>query len=71
MAVREFALSGEHREVASFKLSDQSTEIFTVTIERKRLTIATENEKFEARANTISALPSGTRCGCCNGTGRS
>ncbi len=45
--------------------------LFTITVEYKP-PIVMESVDFAAlnRATTISALPSGTTCGCCNGTGR-
>jgi hypothetical protein len=46
--------------------------LFTITVEYKPK-IALESYVELAslnRAETISALPSGATCGCCNGTGR-
>ena len=68
--VREFAKSGDQRFKKSFSVSGNSDEIITVTIERTRRVLATESLLFEARANTISALPSGAPCGCCGGSGK-
>jgi len=70
-AVIELAKSGEQKYEKSFSVSGQSDEIFTVTITRKRRAIVTDSVSMEARANTISALPSGSPCGCCGGSGKS
>ena len=70
-AVLDFAKSRDQGYKKSFKVGGNDDEIFTVIIERGRRGIVTESMAFEARSNTISALPSGTPCGCCNGSGRS
>lgn len=70
-AVREFSKSGDQRYKKSFFVSGKPEEILTITIERTRRIVGNENLAFEARANTISALPSGSPCGCCGGSGRS
>lgn len=68
--VREFSKSGDQRFKKSFFVSGNADEIITVTIERTRRVFATESLSLEARANTISALPSGAPCGCCGGSGK-
>ena len=68
--VREFSKSGDQTFKKSFFVSGNTEEIITVTIERTRRVVATESLSFKARANTISALPSGAPCGCCGGSGK-
>lgn len=68
--VREFAKSGDQKFKRAFHLSGNTDEIFTITIERTRRVLVTESAALEARANTISALPSGAPCGCCGGSGK-
>ncbi|NMQ30166.1 hypothetical protein E4Q23_21850 [Candidatus Accumulibacter phosphatis] len=68
--VREFSKSGDQRFNKSFFVSGNTDEIITVTIERTKQVLATKSLSFEARANTISALPSGAPCGCCGGSGK-
>lgn len=70
-AVAEFIKEGKPADQMSFSYRDNPLEIYTIRFERKSLVVANESMKFEARANTISALPSGSRCNCCNGSGRS
>ncbi|WP_132750371.1 hypothetical protein [Simplicispira metamorpha] len=68
--VLDFVKSGDQKFKKSFSVSGNADEIITVTIERTRRVLATESLSFEARANTISALPSGAPCGCCRGSGK-
>ena len=68
--VREFAKSGDQKFKKSFSVSGSTEEIITVAIERTRRVLVTESISLEARANTISALPSGAPCGCCGGSGK-
>lgn len=68
--VREFVKSGDQRFKKSFSVSGNADEIITVTIERTRRVLATESLSLAARANTISALPSGAPCDCCGGSGK-
>ncbi|MDX5991742.1 hypothetical protein [Ectopseudomonas alcaliphila] len=70
-AVSDFYNSGESRYQKEFSISGKSDEFITVTIKRTKLVMANESLSFEARANTVSALPSGSSCGCCGGSGRS
>jgi len=70
-AVRELDKSGDARYEKSFSIKDKPDEVFTVTIVRKKRAMIAEDISMEARANTISALPSGPACGCCGGSGRS
>lgn len=69
--VSDLAKSGEQKYEKSFSVSGKPDEVFTVTVTRKKLTMVTESISMEARANTISALPSGSPCGCCGGSGKS
>jgi hypothetical protein len=69
-AVAEFIKEGKQEAQLSFSFKGNPLEIFTVKFDRKNLSISNESMKFEARANTISALPSGASCSCCNGSGR-
>lgn len=68
--VREFAKSGDSKFEKSFHLSGNTEEIITITIKRTRRSLANQSILLEARANTISALPSGAPCGCCGGSGK-
>ena len=70
-AVADFYKSGETSFKKEFSIVGVNDEIFTVTINRKKLNLRLENFSLEARSNTISAYPSGATCGCCNGSGRS
>jgi hypothetical protein len=66
-AIQEFAKSNEQKYEKTFLENGNSTEMFTIKLERKNLALANESE---ARANTISALPSGSQCYHCGGSGR-
>lgn len=68
--VREFSKSGDQKFWKSFYVSGNPDEIITITIERTKPVLATESLSFEARANTISALPSGAPCRYCGGSGK-
>lgn len=70
-AVAEFAKSNEAKYEKAFSVRGEAGDIFTVKIERKREVLISESVSMEARSNTISALPSGAPCGCCNGSGKS
>ncbi|KAB8062098.1 hypothetical protein GCN74_03475 [Janthinobacterium sp. FT14W] len=48
---------------------DGNVEMVTIRFQRKRLQHISESFRVLAKANTISALPSGERCGCCGGSG--
>jgi hypothetical protein len=69
-AAIEFEKSKKLDFKKSYSVSESPTEIITVTFERRKFLIVNESIKFEARANTISALPSGANCTCCGGSGR-
>lgn len=69
-AAIEFEKSKKTDFKKSYSVSESPTEIITVTFERRQLQVANESMKFEARANTISALPSGANCTCCGGSGK-
>ncbi|MDD4929504.1 MAG: hypothetical protein PHP85_09535 [Gallionella sp.] len=71
LAIQELSKTNMPEYKKSFQLRGNDEEIFTVTIERKKRRLVTESMAFEARANTISALPGGSPCGCCQGSGRS
>lgn len=58
-AIQEFAKSNEQKYEKVFLVGGNSTEMVTIKLERKNLALVTESLKFEARANTISAMPSG------------
>lgn len=66
---REFAASGQKTVTKRFSIPGEN-DFITIQFERNSLTVATESMKSEVRANTISALPSGSQCGCCGGSGR-
>lgn len=68
--VRDFSKSGEQKFTKSFSVSGNPDEIITVTIERTRQVLAERSLALEARANTISTLPSGAPCDCCGGSGK-
>jgi hypothetical protein len=70
-AIIDFANSLDTQIEKNFRYSAEQDEIFTVTITRKKRNLLSEHASMEAFANTISALPSGSQCGCCSGTGRS
>ena len=67
---KEFAESGQKTLTKRFAIPG-TIDFVTIQLDRKSLTVATEVQKVEVRANTISALPSGSQCGCCGGSGRS
>ncbi len=69
--VIDLAKSGDQKYEKSFLVSGSPDEVFTVTVTRRKRVLVTESISIEARANTISALPSGSPCGCCGGSGRS
>ena len=64
--VREFNKTGKSSLDEVFELNGQ---VYIVKIEKKSK-ISTENFILN-KAQNISALGSGSPCGCCNGTGRS
>jgi len=71
--VKDFAKTGNNLFDKVFKLQGKDGEYYTVSI-KKELSSQLLLEKsagMESRSNTISALPSGATCGCCNGSGRS
>lgn len=70
-AIIDFANSRDPEIVKHFKYSAEPDEIFTVTITRNKTNLLSKHASMEAFANTISALPSGSQCGCCGGSGRS
>lgn len=66
-AVIEFSKTGINRTEKSFTFKNEG---YTVTIEKNSQVIVESRKAFN-NVNSISALPSGNTCGCCNGTGRS
>ncbi|WP_160039595.1 hypothetical protein [Pseudomonas sp. S49] len=70
-AIIDFAKSNNAISETNFTYAEVPDEIFTVTITRNKKQKLSERASMEAYANTISALPSGSNCRCCNGTGRS
>lgn len=68
--IREFLKSGSPRYKKAFS-EEGGANIITITIERTRKSTSMESLVAEASNNTISALPSGTPCGCCGGSGKS
>lgn len=69
--VQEFARDNRAEYKNIFKISGIDNDFFVVTIERQRRSFISESLALEARNNTISALPSGTPCSCCGGSGKS
>lgn len=72
--VKEFAASGEYRFEKTYRIKGADGVYYKVEIE-KHSAGNKEIPLFESVGtesfNTISALPSGAQCGCCNGSGRS
>jgi hypothetical protein len=66
-AVSDFANSGDDEYDETFS---KNGELFRVRIERLSAR-SHSNENLLEKANTISALPSGSPCACCGGSGRS
>ncbi|WP_144397574.1 hypothetical protein ABF162_13740 [Vibrio coralliilyticus] len=67
--VREFEKLGETSLSQTLKYKDK---VYTVRISKRDETLS-ESFSFATnmhKSNTVSALPSGSPCGCCNGTGR-
>lgn len=69
-AVTEFSKTRDQAYKKSFSISGNSDEVFTVSITRSRRQLVLDSVSMEARSNTISALPAGSPCGCCNGSGK-
>lgn len=69
--VIDLAHSNDLRHQKSFSFSGSPEEVFTVTVTRKNKRNVDSVISLEAYANTISALPAGSSCSCCNGSGRS
>lgn len=68
-AVQEFINNGKSPEYSkSFRSADYPNEIFTITISRKKITPI--NESLSLESSFISALPSGSYCEFCQGSGR-
>ncbi len=68
-AVKSFSESKMNDYKKSFKLNGNDLDIFTVTITRSKRSLVTESFTLDS-VNSISALPSGSPCGCCNGSGK-
>ncbi len=58
--------------IESVRLPQYPNYIFNIRIEAEDISDLTENLKFNKslNSNTISSMPSGTPCSCCNGSGR-
>ncbi|MEZ8619103.1 hypothetical protein AB6D33_24965 [Vibrio splendidus] len=64
--VREFEKTGKSSINETVKFNGK---VYTIQIESRAVKL---NESFQInKASTISALPSGSPCGCCGGSGRS
>lgn len=67
----DFAKGNDKKYEESFSLQGYEGEVFTIRIERNKEHLINESISMEALSNTISALPSGSPCGCCGGSGKS
>lgn len=58
--------------IKSVKLPQYPDHIFSIRIEAEDIRRLTESQRFNKSLNstTISSMPSGTPCSCCNGSGR-
>lgn len=59
--------------VKSVSLPQYQNHIFNIRIDAEDIRQLTENQRLHKsiNANTVSSLPSGAPCSCCNGSGRS
>ncbi|MBO6226755.1 MAG: hypothetical protein J6N68_03690 [Shewanella sp.] len=71
--VKDFAKTGNDSFDKVFKLQGKDGEYYTVSIKKEvsHQILLEKRAGLESRSNTISALPSGVACSCCNGSGRS
>ncbi|WP_146012312.1 hypothetical protein [Janthinobacterium sp. AD80] len=69
-AAREFAYSGKLIDTVDIRVGTTSVEYVQVTFERKKMIPTNESFNKSINANTISAFPSGEKCGACGGSGR-
>lgn len=69
LAIIELDKSGESNFEKTYKIAGING-VYAVTIKKTKEDMILENLSRE-HFTTISALPSGTACGCCNGSGRS
>lgn len=70
-AIIEFAKSGEKKLEKSYTVKGNDGEYYTIKIEKNNEFALLDSVNKSGKFNTISALPSGNTCGCCNGSGRS
>lgn len=58
--------------IESVKLPQYPNLIFDIRIEAEDIRRLTESQRWNKALNstTISSMPSGAPCGCCNGSGR-
>jgi len=69
--VNEFAKSEANKLEKTYKIEGTEKIFYKVTIEKHLPEGIIESWGLESNSNSISALPSGNQCGCCNGSGRS
>lgn len=69
-AAREFLNSGKSTDTVDIRVGATSLEYVEVTFERKKMVVTNETFNKSINANTISAYPSGEKCGACGGSGR-
>lgn len=67
VAVQDFAKTNSNDLTKTYEINN---EYYTVTIVKEKRRVINES-LIKARSETISALPSGSPCGCCGGSGRS
>lgn len=68
--VLSFSQDGSKKYEKTFSVDGIGDEVFTLKIERQKEGAITESVSMESRFNMISAMPPGSPCGCCNGSGR-
>ena len=71
LAAREVAKSKQPSVERTFRVAGSDNEFYVVKIERKRTFEISESRHLKSNSTTISAMPPGSTCGCCGGTGRS
>lgn len=69
-AVVEFSKENKPTYERVVKLSPKSNVIYRVKIERVVVNAILDGVSLESRADFISALPSGSQCPSCKGSGR-
>lgn len=70
--LRDLISTNTQSYTGSVRLPQYPNYIFNITIEVEDLRSLTENQRFNKSLNstTISSMPSGSPCSCCNGSGR-